>query len=134
MKRLLLLIVFVSCWGMLALNAQNIKVTEQPPIAEMMDRFVSINKSKQFVPGWRIQILATSDRQRLESERQAFQYKYPNITVDWIHSNPYFKLRAGAFATKLEAMRLKHILESEYTGLYLVKDDKIKPSQFLNSF
>lgn len=115
-------------------EAQNIRVTEDPPIDEMMEKFVAINRSRTFVDGWRIQILATTDRQRLESARQRFQYRYPNIAIDWVHSNPHYKLRAGAFSTKLEALRLKYILERDYSGIYLVKDDKIRPSELLNSF
>ena len=115
-------------------QAQSIRTTEEPAITEMMEKFVELNRSRTFVEGWRIQILATTDRQRLEAARQRFQYRYPNIAVDWVHANPHYKLRAGAFSTKLEALRLKYILEREYSGIYLVKDDKIRPSELLNSF
>ncbi len=115
-------------------QAQNIQITEDPLIAKMMERFVEINKARTSVEGWRIQVLATTDRQKLEVTRQNFQYRYPNIPIDWVHSKPYYKLRAGAFVTKLEALRLKHILERDYSGIYLVKDDNIRPSEFINTY
>ena len=99
-----------------------------------MDRFVEINKAKANVDGWRIQILATTDRQKLETVKQTFRYQYPNIPIDWIHSKPYYKLRAGAFATKLEALRLKYILEQEYSGIYLVRDDAIRPEELIGTY
>lgn len=111
-----------------------VNLKEDPSIGKMMESYVSANKAKATVEGWRIQILATTDRQRLETVKQTFQYRYPNVPIDWVHANPYYQLRAGAFLTKLEALRLKYILEQDYSGIYLVKDDKIKPEELVNSY
>ena len=111
---------------------QNVILKEDPLITQLVDKFVEINKANSDIEGWRIQILATTDRQRMENVRQTFQYRYPNIPIDWQHQKPYYKLRAGAFATKLEALRLKYILDAEYPGTYPVKDDKIKPSELIS--
>lgn len=115
-------------------SAQDIYVEEDEPIGQMMERFAELNKSRKFVPGWRVQIIATADRSRLETVKQSFQYRYPNIPVDWEHKKPYYKLRAGAFPTKLEAMRLKYILEQDYPGIYLVKDDDIRPEELIGDY
>jgi hypothetical protein len=114
--------------------AQNVVIEEDDPIGAMMDRYVELNKSKSVIAGWRVQIMASPDRQRLESIKQSFQYRYPSIPVDWVHSAPYYKLRAGAFATKLEALRLKYILEQDYPGIYLVKDDGISPRELIGRY
>ncbi len=116
-----------------ALSAQ-VKIKEDPLITRMVETYINNNKAKAAVEGWRVQILATTDRQRLESVKQSFQYRYPNIPIDWVHSSPYYQLRAGAFTNKLEALRLKYILEREYNGIYLVKDDKIKPEELVGSY
>jgi hypothetical protein len=118
----------------LPVAAQNIYVEEDEPIGQMMDRFAELNKAKSSVEGWRVQILATADRQRLETVKQSFQYRYPKIPIDWTHSKPYFKLRAGAFVSKLDAMRLKFILEQDYPGIYLVKDDSIEPRELIGDY
>ena len=130
---------FITGWLLLfslcTTEAQdNIYYMEDAPIGEMMARFVEVNKNKNFMDGWRVQIMATPDRQRLESVRQSFQYRYPSIPVDWVHSAPYYKLRAGAFQTKLEALRLKYILERDYPGIYLVKDDNIRPRELIGNY
>ncbi|MCB0587161.1 MAG: SPOR domain-containing protein, partial [Phaeodactylibacter sp.] len=117
-----------------ARSQQNVFVEEDAPIGEMMARFVEANKARQFVDGWRVQILATPDRQRLESVKQSFQYRYPSIPVDWVHVAPYYKLRAGAFSSKLEALRLKYILERDYPGIYLVRDDAIHPRELIGNY
>jgi hypothetical protein len=133
MKRISILIP-IMLFLVVAANAQNIRTTEEPLITSMMEKFEEVNRATEFVEGWRIQILATTNRQQLETSRQRFQYRYPNIPVTWVHSSPHYKLRAGAFLTKLEALRLKYILERDYTGIYLVKDDQVRVGELLNSF
>lgn len=123
----------VFCWAT-SLGAQgNVNIVEGPKIAELMTRFTEMNKAQGTISGWRIQILATTDFQKLESSRSTFKYRYPNIPVDWQDSKPFYQLRAGAFATKLEALRIKHILSQDYAGLYLVRAD-IQPSELVNSY
>lgn len=114
-------------------SAQNVKVEEEAVVTQMMEQFVNVNKSQEFVEGWRVQILATTDRQKLESARAAFSYRYPSIASNWEHSKPYYKLKAGAFTSKLETLRLLYLLKSEYPGAYLVKDNKISPEELIDT-
>ncbi|RMG85536.1 MAG: SPOR domain-containing protein [Bacteroidetes bacterium] len=134
MKRFILLCCFsLSLSGFL--KAQDaIKITGDPLIFQMMDRFVELNRAQAFIEGWRIQILATSDRQRVETAKLEFQSLYPNIPVDWIHSAPYYKLRAGAYASKLDAIRMLYILKKDYPTAYPVKDSKIRPDELIPDF
>jgi hypothetical protein len=118
----------LACW---ALNGQSVKVNMDPILKEMTTQYAASNKAQASESGWRVQILATTDRQRLESVQQSFRYHYPNIPVDWEHNPPYYKLQAGAFSTKLDALRLKFILSKEYEGLYLVRDESIAKGELL---
>ncbi|MCP3931469.1 MAG: SPOR domain-containing protein [Bacteroidetes bacterium] len=115
-------------------NAQGVVVKEDPAISSLVNRFIEINRSKGFIEGWRIQILATTDRRRMESAKQNFQFRYPNITVDWVHAKPYYKLRAGAFSTRLEAFRLLHILKKDYPGAYQIQDKKVRPQELIDIY
>lgn len=133
MHRIIYVLIFV--WMSFGnLEAQNIVINEDPAVAELMSSFISINKSKVNVDGWRIQLLATTDRNRMENEKQNFQYQYPNIAVNWVHEKPYYKLRAGAFASKLEATRMLYILKREYPGAYPAKDRQIRPGELAGYF
>ena len=132
-RNLIGIILFIGVCFSSKLHAQNVQINEEPVITEMMDRFATINKGKINVEGYRIQILATTDRKRLASVKQGFQYRYPNVAVDWIQTPPYYKLRAGAFATKLEALRLLHILKRDYSNAYLAIDKNIRPFELIGS-
>jgi hypothetical protein len=114
--------------------AQNVQVTEEPAITDLMDAFISQNKEREHLEGFRIQILATTDRQRVESVKQGFRYRYPNIPIDWVHAKPHYKLRAGAFVTKLEALRLLYILKEDYPSAYLAKDRFINPEELIGGY
>ncbi len=116
-----------------SLNAQNVMINEDFPIGQMMDRFVEKNKSTGEMEGWRIQIMATTDRSKVETAKRDFLQKYADINIDWTHSKPYYRLRAGAFATKLDAIRLLQTLKKDYPSAYLVKDNKISPRELLQS-
>lgn len=133
MKRILPT-VFVLTMLVGYLQAQSVQVRMDPIISDMLEQYTANNKAEGTVEGWRVQILATTNRQRLESVQQSFRYHYPNVPVDWMHDRPYYKLQAGAFRTKQDALRLKYILSREYEGLYLVRDDAISKAELLNYY
>ncbi|MDX1666612.1 MAG: SPOR domain-containing protein [Saprospiraceae bacterium] len=126
-----LFLFLASFFSAASLTGQNVTLDIDPPIRQMMDHYIETNKANPFVEGWRIQILATTDRQKLESAMRNFRYRYPNIAVDWVHAEPYFKLRAGAFETKMEATRMLYILKRDFPGAYRVVDNEIKPEEII---
>jgi hypothetical protein len=109
-----------------------VEVNEEQEITDLMNSFVDINSRTYTVDGWRIQLMATSDRSKVENAKRRFQTLYPNIFVDWTHSKPYYKLRAGAFGSKLEATRMLYVLKKDYPTAYPAKDDTIRPIDLLN--
>ena len=126
--------IFLCILGNLVLvEAQNININEDYPISQMMESYIAKNKSTYNVEGWRIQIMATTDRLKMEAAKSDFLSKYPNVKVDWTHSKPYYRLRAGAFATKLEAVRLLYKLKRDYPSAYPAKDNSINPQELIES-
>lgn len=121
-KHVLLVVLLMTVVGEVSAQS-NIVVRPNKDVNELLNAFVKINTEQRMVEGWRVQILATTDRQRLESVLSNFKLNYPSIPVDWVHSTPYYKLRAGAFQTKQEAERLKYSLGEQFDGVYLVKDE-----------
>lgn len=122
---------FLSFYVLANSQAQNITINEDPNISSMMSRMVQLNWLQENVDGWRIQILATTDRIKMEDVKREFLGRYPNIPINWVHSKPYYKLQAGAFATKLEAIRLLHELKQTYPSAYPAKDQNINPRELV---
>jgi hypothetical protein len=130
---LFLLLLLVFCGS--ALSAQDRTTIQQDTsISMLFNTFVELNKSRKVQSGWRIQIISTTDRQRMEGVKQAFQYRFPDVPTKWEHEAPYYKLRAGAFATKLQAVHLLHLIKQEFPSAYLTQDDSIVPSELLEVY
>ncbi len=107
------------------LAAQSVTVKTEPGIDALMELFQTENEAESKVDGWRVQILATTDRNRLNTVESEFKVNYPSVLVDWVHTKPYHKLRAVPFQTKQEAERLKYTLVRQFEGVYLVKDKTV---------
>ncbi len=114
----------LACFLVTAGSAQQkVIVTPDPDVARVLNLFAEVSEIQEEVEGWRVQILATTDRRLLETTETQFKASYPSVPVDWVHNTPYYKLRAGAFFTRQEADRLRHTLSREFEGVYLVKDE-----------
>ncbi|MEL7159873.1 MAG: SPOR domain-containing protein [Bacteroidota bacterium] len=124
------LLLFFSA-GLLAQSAISIKT--EKGVDQLLELFQTENEQETVVEGWRVQILATTDRRRLETVESEFKVNYPSVPVDWVHTKPYYKLRAGAFKTKQEAERLKYTLGEQFEGVYLVKDD-VRESELIRMY
>ncbi len=125
---------FFSCCLFCSALAQaqgKVSETVDPKVAQLMKTFVDNNNATTTIKGWRIQILASTDRQRVENALYQFKALYPNVPADWVHAKPYYKIRAGAFSSKREALRTLYILKQDYPAAYPVQDDDIKPQELL---
>jgi hypothetical protein len=128
---LMFLVVLIGSGQLVGQSA--VAINTETGIDALMELFQTQNEAENKVDGWRVQILATTDRNRLETVESAFKVNYPSVPVDWVHTKPYYKLRAGAFQTKQEAERLKHTLERQFEGVYLVKD-KVNENELLRMY
>ena len=130
--RFLIACIFVFSFSILS-SAQGVIIKEDYLVKRLMERYVELNRSGHGISGWRIQLLATTDRTKMEKAKENFQAKYPTIPVTWVHASPYFKLRAGAYESKLMAIQILQQLKSDFPSAYPAKDNNINPVEFLSS-
>ncbi|MFZ4544409.1 MAG: SPOR domain-containing protein [Saprospiraceae bacterium] len=128
MIKYLLAVLILNLYSLQSYCQQN-SIQEDPIIAQMMNKFVEINKTKKTVSGWRIQISSTTDRRAMDELIIKFNQNYPDEILSWVHAKPYYQLRAGAFRTKMESLRLLSLLKAEYPDAYPVVDNNIKQSE-----
>jgi len=77
------------------------------------------------IPGFRIHLYMDSgNRARLNTQREQaeFEEEYPDIPSYIIYEEPYFKLRAGDFRTRLDARRFLEKIRGDYSSAYIVVD------------
>ena len=118
-----LAISFLLTIGVFSSNAQSVTIVEDIEVESLIRKHINFNRSTYAISGWRIQLLATTDIRKVEIEKRNFLSDHPDIYVDWEHTKPYYKLRVGAFATKMGATRLLKELKEDYPGAFLSKDN-----------
>lgn len=129
MRYIAILVFMVSAASMASAQGQ-VAYDEQPAITMLMQKFISSNKAKETVSGWRVQILATTDRAKMESTKRRFLNKYGGHTAVAKFDAPYYKLRVGTFRTKLEAEHLRYLIAADHPTAYVAKDNEINITEF----
>ena len=105
-------------------------MNEDPKISQMLKSWTNSNRSTPHINGWRVQVMASTDRFQVESGRAKFRSEYPEVAAEWVLEKPYYKLRVGAFRSKLEALAFISELQG-WPGAYPTMDAAIHPRDFL---
>ncbi len=77
-------------------------------------------------PGFRVQVDFSQERNSINNTKSNFSLKYPSTPSYITYKQPYFRLSAGDFRTRLEAVSFLNKVKKDYPGAFLVAD-KIAP-------
>ncbi len=124
------LLITLSLLFFFGLSQAQVNVQADPRISMMVSADIQNNKSSEFVSGWRVLIVSSSDRTKIMNTKAAFLGEFPRIKAEWTYTDPYYKLKAGAFLSKLEAAKLLYKIKKKYPGATIIRDDKIRPRDF----
>ncbi len=78
--------------------------------------------------GYRVQIFSGWDRQAAYDAQARFQNRYRDMRTYISYKEPYFKVNAGDFRTRLEAEKLMQQLKGSFTSLFIIAE-KINPTK-----
>jgi hypothetical protein len=99
---LVFILFLVSCS---VASAQYIRINEDPSVRELMEKYIRWEKEESQVSGWRIQIINTDDRRKMEKALYEFKTEFPEVSyVNWKQVSPYYKVIIGAYETKLDVL------------------------------
>lgn len=113
------------------ISSAQVTINEPATVSLMLDRYTELNERTTRTRGYRILIYSTRDRNQMEKVLRNFQFAYPNINVDWKHDRPDYKIRAGAFETKLEAQRLLNVIRRDYPEALVMTDYNMNPRELV---
>lgn len=100
-------------------------VTQEKAISYLLYAHRDAVRKQRGIAGYRVHLYMDSgNRARLNTQRaQAdFEKKYPEYRSYIVYEEPYFKLRAGDFRTRLEARRFLEKIRKDYSAAYIVVD------------
>lgn len=128
MKHILFVFSFLLI-GQIAVGQGIINITQDPSIEAAIEKHKAINKGTTKLNGWCVQLMASTNREKVMNMKSRFLQSHPETRVDWDYERPFFKLKAGAFKTKLEATGLLHQIKRQYPGAYVTRG-KFHPKEF----
>ncbi len=128
MRTLFLVFLFL---GSVQLSYAQVSIVQSQDVVDLVAAHKALNKSKKNISGWSVQLLASSERAKVTELKGVFLNTYPNIKVDWDYSAPYYKLKAGAYLTKMEASRLLYQIKNQFPDAYVVRNPNLSPLDFL---
>ena len=108
-------------------NLADVFVHQSASIRGVMDAHFVSNSARP-ISGYRVRIFfdnrqsARADSQKVMDE---FSEKYHGIPVYRSYVNPYFKVTAGDFRSKSEAMQLLQKIRQEFPSAFIVKEKSI---------
>jgi hypothetical protein len=119
------LLIFLLCFTLPGSYVVGQVITESSEVSAMLKNYALVHKQSEYIQGWRVQIIATTDRMALENNKNKFQSKYPDIPLQITHNRPYYHLRVGAFFDKKEAILMKYFFRKSYPGAMEIADNKL---------
>ena len=87
MKNLILTI--IACLFFVFNTEAQVSILEDGSIGIMVERHISENRSTRHVSGWRLQLIASPDRQKVMDAKRDFLSRYPNYSAEWVYKAPY---------------------------------------------
>lgn len=119
--------------ALISLNVATAQVTvnESAEVANLMRNYQATERAEEYVEGYRIQIITTPDRRKMEAARAKFISMYPDVYNEWEHVSPYYQVRVGAFETKMDLMPFMIDLKPDFRDAIPVVSD-IKKIEMLN--
>jgi cell division septation protein DedD len=86
------------------------------------------NNTVQVIDGFRIQLMATTDRLKVDEAQSTFNSRYPGVYTGWSQAKPYYRVRIGGFSSRTEASNFLQKIKKDYPDAYIVPD-RVKTSE-----
>jgi hypothetical protein len=114
--------------------AQDSLISRDPRVDSLIKKQIQINEvttrdSRRNIPGFRIQVASSNDRNLVFNIKTKIYQLYPELKPYLIYQPPNYKLKVGNFKTPEEAdPYLQKLIQNFPSGVYLVPDIiEVKP-------
>ncbi len=93
-----------------------VNIQEEESVSRFMNDYEKINRENPTQKAWKIQIIATNDRRKMEDAISKFSKYFPEHEPNWSHENPYYKVKVGAFETKEDLYSFLLSVKQHFSG------------------
>ena len=102
-----------------------VKVHQSQSIANALQSHINGNRNRK-LSGYRVRIFfdnSQNARSTSELTVKKFSYSHPGVPVYRTYQNPFFKVVAGDFRTRSEAIEFLQKIKGAYPGAFVVKEN-----------
>lgn len=127
-KLLFVLLLFLAQRGWAQTDTSGLVVTRDPRIDMLVRKQIAINEettreSRRNVPGFRIQVMNTPDRNKAYDAKAKVYQAFPDWKPYLLYQAPNYKLRVGDFKTEDEAQAALQQLSKLFPQeMYVIHD------------
>ncbi|HVM89792.1 MAG TPA: SPOR domain-containing protein [Puia sp.] len=127
MKKPLIIILFLHAHKLFA-QSDTIIVHKDPRVDSLIQKQIQINdistrESRRTTAGFRIQVISSSDRNKVFSTKARIYQQYPELKAYIIYRASHYTLKVGNFKTQEEAQPYFDKISRLYTtGVYIIHD------------
>ena len=115
-------------------DSGNVVVYKDPRLSLLVRKQAQINEettrnSRRSMPGYRIQIVNTTDRNlAIDAKTKVYQL-YPELKAYLLFQSPYYRIKVGNFRARSEAESYIKSLQRDFPGtIFIIKDIiEVKP-------
>ncbi len=92
-----------------------------PEIESLVGKNRYVHQQKNQEIGYRIQLIQSTDRNKVLTTRAQFSSQFPRTKSYLDYQQPYFKLRVGNFANRLEAYKFYREIREDFNRAFIVQ-------------
>ena len=136
MKSLFVVLLLAAVSAHAQTDSASVVVEKDARVDLLIKKQAQINEettrdSRRNIPGYRIQVINSSDRNKVFSVKTTIYQKYPDLKPYLIYQAPNYKLKLGNFKTAEEAEPyLQQLTKLFPTGVYVIHDIiEVKPDK-----
>lgn len=123
-----LLLISVQLFAQQDTTVTSVVVHKDPRIDVLVKKQIEINEittreMRRFVPGFRIQVMNTNDRNKAIEAKTKIYQEFPELKAYLMWKAPFYRLKVGNFKDRKEAEEyLSSIQRIFSSGVYVVRD------------
>lgn len=129
MKRLIVILIsLISVQAFAQADTNSIIVHKDPRIDLLVKKQIEINEvttrnARRFVPGFRILVVNSNDRNKALSAKSKLYQEFPSLNVYLMYQAPFYKLKAGNFKERKDADDFLPTIQRLFSsGVYVIRD------------
>jgi hypothetical protein len=129
MKRLIVILIsLISVQAFAQADTNSIVVHKDPRIDLLVKKQIEINEvttrnARRFVPGFRILVVNTNDRNKALTAKSKLYQEFPSLNVYLMYQAPFYKLKAGNFKERKDADDFLPTIQKLFSsGVYVIRD------------